>query len=245
MGDVTAYVAKVVADIEATRATFAGFERPGVMTHAVPFFGDVESAQVLTVGVNPSAGEFVGRAWPRTMTPSALAERLTAYFSRAPVPPHPWFAVWSDALASIGVSYVDGAAHLDLSPRATAAMGSHADWQGFARLVEVDARWFFELLPFCRAARALLMAGCVTKRWYINDVIARIAPGYGYRLTGRAEATGEGRVGFHRLVGPGCDLAVFFCSVSPSGNKRHLLIQRVGSHQTTIKKWLDAQSMAT
>jgi hypothetical protein len=86
MGDVTAYVANVVADIEATRATFAGFDRPGVMTHAVPFFGDVEAAQVLTVGVNPSAGEFVGRAWPGTMTPSALAELLTAYFSRARAP---------------------------------------------------------------------------------------------------------------------------------------------------------------
>ena len=238
MGDVTAYVARVVADIEATRATFASFDRPGVMTHAIPFFGDVESAQVLTMGVNPSAGEFVGRAWPGTMTPNALAERLKVYFDRAPVPPHPWVATWSDALAPIGVSYGHGAAHVDISPRATAAMGSHADWKEFARLVEADARWFFELLPLCRTARALLMAGCVTKRWYINDFIARIAPSNGYRLTGRAESTGEGRVGFHRLVGPGCDLPVFFCSVSPSGNKRHLLIQRVVSHQATIKAWL-------
>ena len=82
----------------------------------------------------------------------------------------------------------------------------------------------------------------MTKRWYINDFIARVAPGYGYRLTGRAESTGEGRVGFQRLVGPGCDLPVFFCSVSPSGNKRHLLIQRVTSHRATIKDWLEGQS---
>ena len=62
MGDLTAYVARVVGDIQATGATFAGFNRPGIVTHTVPFFGDVELAQVLTVGVNPSAGEFVGRA---------------------------------------------------------------------------------------------------------------------------------------------------------------------------------------
>lgn len=242
MVDLSEYVANVVADVEATRITSARFDRPGVITHPVPFFGDIESAEALTVGVNPSAGEFVGRAWPATMTPGALTERLKGYFSRAPVPPHPWFATWSDALASIGLSYVLGAAHLDVSPRATAAMGSQSDWQGFARLMEADAKWFFELLPLCTAARALLMAGCVTKRWYINDFIARIAPRYGYRLTGRAESAGEARIGFQRLTGPGCDLPVFFCSVSPSGNKRHLLIERIGSHQATIKKWLGEQA---
>jgi hypothetical protein len=106
-------------------------------------------------------------------------------------------------------------------------------------MVETDAKWFFELLPLCREARALLMAGCVTKRWYINDFIARIAPRRGYRLTGHAESAGEGRVGVQRLVGPGCDLPVFFCSVSPSGNKKGMLIQRVSSHRDTIKAWLD------
>src|ERR1017187_480867 len=160
MADVTEYVARVAADIEATRAMAAPFDRPGVVTHAIPFFGDVESAQILTVGVNPSAGEFVGREWPTTMTPGPLAERLTAYFVHPSVPPHPWFASWSDAVELLGLSYVHGAAPLDLSPRATAAMGSHADWEGFARLVERDARWFFEALPLCRAAGALIMAGC-------------------------------------------------------------------------------------
>ena len=238
MADVTAYVAKVAADIEATRAMAARFDRPGVVTHAIPFFGAVASAQLLTVGVNPSAGEFVGREWPATMTPGALTKRLTAYFVHPSVPPHPWFATWSDALALLGVSCVHGAAHLDLSPRATAAMGSHADWEGFARLVERDAKWFFELLPLCQEARALIMAGCVTKRWYINDFIARIAPAYGYTLSGRAESTGAGRVGLLRLRGRGMDLPVFFCSVSPSSPKRHVLVERIRSHQATITSWL-------
>ena len=117
-------------------------------------------------------------------------------------------------------------------------MGSQSDWQGFAELMEADAVWFFELLPLCTSARALLMAGTVTKRWYINDFIARVAPRYGFRITGHAESTGAGRVGFQRLIGPNFDLPVFFCSVSPSGNNRHLLVQRVASYQKTIRQWL-------
>jgi hypothetical protein len=117
-------------------------------------------------------------------------------------------------------------------------MGSQQDWQGFSELMERDARWFFELLPLCKAVRALLMAGCVTKRWYINDFIARISSRYRYQLVGRAESSGEGRIGFYHLIGPGRDLPMFFCSVSPSGNKRHLLVDRVRTHQATITKWL-------
>lgn len=239
MSSLTEYVAKVVGYVEETRETFARFYRHDVVTRAVPFFGDVESAQVLTVGVNPSAGEFVvNRAWPATMTPVALVERLKVYFGQAPAPPHQWFKTWTAALAQIDLSYARGAAHIDLSPRATAAMGTHADPRGFARMVESDAKWFFELLPLCQAARALLMAGCVTNRWYINDFVARVAHSYDYELTGRAESTGKGRVGFHRLIGHGRNLPVFFCSISPSGNNRHLLIERVGSHRATIKGWL-------
>jgi hypothetical protein len=238
MSALTQYVGQVVTYVEETREVFAPFYRPDVVTHAVPFFGDVESARVLTVGVNPAAGEFVDREWPATMTPVALVKRLKTYFGQAPAPPHPWFATWTAALARIDLSYARGAAHIDISPRATAAMGTHSDWRGFADMVESDAKWFFELLPLCQAARTLLIAGCVTKRWYINDFVARVARRYGYQFTGQAELTGEGRVGFHHLTGPGCNLPVFFCSVSPSGNNRHLLIERVGSHQATIKNWL-------
>lgn len=242
MSVLTGYVDKIVAYVEETREIFAPFYRPDVLTHAIPFFGDVESAQVLTVGVNPSASEFVNRGWHKIMTPVDLEGRLKAYFDQDPALWHPWFATWEEALTQIGLSYAHGAAHIDLSPRATAAMRTHADQRGFAEMVESDAKWFFELLPLCQSARALLIAGCVTNRWYINDFIAkRAAPRYDYQFTGRAEPTGEARVGFHSLTSCGRrDLPVFFCSVSPSGNKRQqrLLIERVGSHQMRIKDWL-------
>jgi hypothetical protein len=233
-----AHISGVLEGVASSREKSAPYDRSGVSTLPLPFFGDVESARVLTVGVNPSAGEFIGRAWPETMSADDLRLRLVHYFAGAPVPPHPWFATWSEALSFIGLSYRDGAAHADLSPRATASMGSQSDHAGFARLVEQDAKWFFELLPLCQALRVLLVAGCVTKRWYMHDFLARVASAFGYSLTGHAESTGTGRVGFLHLAGPGCDLPVFFCSVSPSGRNRSILVERVRDHKMVIAGWL-------
>jgi hypothetical protein len=235
------YVAKVIADTQASAHEYVGFNRSGIPTQPIPFFGDVETASVLTVGVNPSAKEFVNRAWPaQQMTATKLADRLCHYFVSAPAPAHPWFDTWSAALAHLDVSYLHGAAHVDLSPRATVAMGSISNWQHFARMVERDARWFFELLALREAPRVILIAGCVTKRWFINDFIARIASTYGYELADKAEKSGEGRVGFLclRLLGRSGGIPVFFCSVSPSGRKRQILVDRVRENKDAIATWL-------
>jgi hypothetical protein len=231
------YLGGVATDWKATQHRFAPLFRQGVPTHPIPFFGDVTRARVLTVGVNPSAGEFIERSWPRSLSVPALERRLVGYFVDASVPPHPWFAFWSQALEPLGLSYQDGAAHVDLSPRATVAMQG-ADPSQFAEMVESDVHWFFELLPICREVRLLLLAGCVTKKWYINDFLARMAPRFGYQLTGKAESRGKGRVGFHCLVGPGVNLDAFFCSVSPSGLTRQLLVDRVVQHQVRLRKFL-------
>jgi hypothetical protein len=193
MGELTHYLSDVVTDVERTAQNAAPFARLGVTTHPIPFFGDATAATVLTVGVNPSAGEFVGRSWPDHISVGELEARLVGYFNRSDVPPHRWFSTWSEALNNLGASYQTGAAHLDLSARPTVAMGSIADWRAFVRLVEGDARWFFKLLPLCKNAKVLLMAGCVTKRWYMHDFIARVAPCYEYNLTGSADSIGEGR----------------------------------------------------
>ena len=237
MRELTQYLSNVVTDVTRTAENAAPFARPGVTTHPIPFFGDPTAATVLTVGVNPSAREFIRRSWPDHMSVGELQARLVGYFNRRDAPPHRWFSTWSEALRKLPASYQSGAAHLDLSARPTAAMSSIADWQAFARLVEADVRWFFKLLPLCKNAKVLLMAGCVTKRWYMHDFIARVAPCYEYNLTGNADSTGEGRVGFLRLRGSAIDLPVFFCSVSPSGNKRRLLVERVADHAPTISKW--------
>lgn len=231
------YVASVVANVESSWPRYSQFARTQVATHPIPFFGDIESARVLTLGVNPSAEEFVGRNWPSTLGAADLSQRLVAYFRHA-TPPHPWFATWNDALASLGASFSSGAAHLDLSPRATAAMGSTKDWRAFAEMIEFDSASFFGVLPFCIGARALLMSGCVTKRWYISDFVARIAPQHGYRLIGSSDRSGAGRVGFFKLEGHGRTLPVFFCSVSPSARTGNILVQRVLQHQAQIMSWI-------
>lgn len=236
------YLGHLHSGLAVSAARYAGLTRAGVLTHPIPFFGNVETATVITIGVNPSAGEFVGRDWPATITTAALACRLLRYFVDAPAPPHPWFETWSRALAVVGSSYRTAAAHVDLSPRATAAMGAVTDWKLFLDMVEEDVQWFFRLLPLCGRAKVLLAAGCVTKRWYINDFIKRVAPLRGFRLEGRPGPSGSARIGVHRLVGPGVDLPLFFCSVSPSARRKELLVQRVNEHQSTIRQWLQADS---
>lgn len=238
MNALTAYLDDLSADWITSQDRFNDLARPGVATHPIPFFGDIRRARVLTVGVNPSAEEFaVKRRWPASLTATELERRLVGYFVDAPAPPHDWFNTWSKALESLGVSYEDGAAHVDLSPRATISMGS-ANQAAFSRMVEADAAWFFRLLPLCPAARVLLLAGCVTKRWYMNEFLARVATASGFQLHGKGEAKGEGRVGFYRLTGPGVDLPVFSCSVSPSSWNPELLIERVREHQASIREWL-------
>jgi hypothetical protein len=235
---ITDYVARVIADVESSRDNYADFIRSNISAHPIPFFGDVENAKVLTVGVNPSATEFLNRGWPAKITALELANRLRSYFASPTVQPHSWFETWRLALANLDVSYTNGAAHVDLSPRATVSMGAIVDWQLFGSMVERDAKWFFELISLLKRPQALLIAGCVTKRWYIHQFIARIAPQYGYRLEGKAEQTGAGRVGFFRLHGPGQSIPVFFCSVSPSGQKPEILIERIKQHRCSITGWM-------
>lgn len=95
-----------------------------VDTHAIPFFGPIEGATVLTVGVNPSWMEFRNRNWPENLSAPELAERLRNYSSSDKALPHPWFSRWGEGLNLLGVKYGVSAAHLDLSPRATRAMAS-------------------------------------------------------------------------------------------------------------------------
>jgi hypothetical protein len=77
------------------------FFRASVVLHPIPFFGNLESAEVLTIGVNPSSTEFEPwRDWPeQRMTSEDLSNRLLDYFRRPHPKPHPWFADIEEALA--------------------------------------------------------------------------------------------------------------------------------------------------
>ena len=217
----------------------------GLTTYPIPFFGDPESARVITVGVNPSAGEFSKkRGWPETIDASYLEDRLRSYFKEHFFPPpHPWFQPWEEALNMLGCSYKTDAAHLDLSPWATISMGSVKDKDLFIKMLrEHLGKYFPRFLEFFTAAKLVMMAGAVTNKYYIYEFLHKFLP-QGYILTGSQERkAGCGQTGWDRrfeLKTPGRILPVYFFSKSPSDhNKAGLLANNVAEKKDWLLKHL-------
>ena len=228
--DIERFVGEVLADIAASEAKFQTFKRRSTPDLPIPFFGRIDHATVLTVGVNPSDSEFEGREWPATTDTPYLTDRLLGYFNHD-VPPHPWFKTWESALRLLGVSYESGvAAHLDISPRATIPMGQITNVDLFLQMARRDVKWLFKLLNGLRQPRLVLLAGCVTKKRYINHLLKECGPTHSWRVLGEAQKTGSGRIGYHAFEAKGRLIPGFFCSISPSGNNKHLLLQRISEN---------------
>lgn len=235
------YLEQTIDDMSATWPEYQDL-RPVVSTHPIPFFGDIKNARVLTVGVNPSAGEFSKkRSWPDKMTPNELNNRLQNYFVSEQHRQHKWFDTWEQALKPLEVSYQKGAAHIDLSPRPTVSM-SQANRNTFLTMMKQDAQWFFELLSVLseyNAPRLLLLSGTVASRYYMDEFVECVAYRHGFRLEGPPTPRGEG-TGFNRLSGGGVDTPTFFSSVSPSaGKRRHELTQRVKDNQMRLYGYIN------
>lgn len=218
--------------------------RAGLVTHPIPFFGDVSTAEVITVGVNPSADEFQGKRWPQQqMTPDQLGVRCREYFlddSR-----HTWFTDWENALVHLRVSYRTGsAAHIDLSPRATESMSGLVKrglGHRFIQMIEHDLSLFFDVLKECKMTKLLLLAGSVPGDSYANELLQNLAPHHGFQLEARFsrdDQRGRGKVCMHRLTGKNFDRPVFFCSSSPSDPKGSLLEARVSEHARELLRHL-------
>src|SRR5919109_899479 len=56
-------VAEVIHQVRSSNAAFARNLVPDLLTWPIPFFGDPIEAQVLTIGLNPSPGEFADGRW--------------------------------------------------------------------------------------------------------------------------------------------------------------------------------------
>jgi hypothetical protein len=102
------------------REQYGAILRPNIPLHPIPFFGVIENARVVTVGLNPSTTEFTkaGR-WPQILTPCELAQRLVRYFREPEIPPHYWFAELQWSLEILHCPYHFAAAHVDASPWTT------------------------------------------------------------------------------------------------------------------------------
>jgi hypothetical protein len=213
------------------RSLYAGND-----THPIPFFGNPESALVVTVGLNPSIGEFAPhREWPDSIADLALKTRLQNYFLQN-FQPHPFFNPWTEALQFLTpcISYASGtAAHLDLSPRPTDFPSNHRTnnpndihWrEQFLKMLGEDVLWFFEALKKCKQARLILMAGTATDQFYLDQIVCKYAPS---NTCLKYDERGDGRnVSFHNLIGLDVKLPVFFSGAGPAFQGGARLIQNV------------------
>lgn len=230
------HVFSVQRYVALTAARYASLHQPGLVTHPIICFGDPTNARIITVGLNPSFGEFTEkRGWPTSLDHEKLSERCRGYFSGANQP-HNWFDPWITGLRHAGLEYTSGAAvHIDLSPRATRFVSDFklSEQTLFREMVERDLWTFFGTLELCRAAEWLFIAGTVTGKFYINEFLQRYAPDHGYKLDGsfiRSQHAGRGKTAIHVLTGGGRKLNVFFCSSSPSDRLPTLLPQRIMEH---------------
>ncbi|HEY5233184.1 MAG TPA: HAD hydrolase family protein [Verrucomicrobiae bacterium] len=144
--------------VNQTDRRFASLYRPNHPVIPTPFFGEIETAEIATVAVNPSSKEFDGeRGWSFPMTSEKLAVRLVNYFRQWNPPPHAWFTRLETKLRLEGHSYHFDTAHIDLSPRATRSMRSFKLQPGnFLNMVNADAgKWFLVLLRLAKRLRVI------------------------------------------------------------------------------------------
>ena len=138
------------------------------------------------------------------------------------------------ALNILGHSYKRDTVHLDLTPRATIAMGTVSKTPSlktrFLEMVINDMQqWFLSALALCSNVKAAIMSGSVTNEHYFDEFLCKYLPqGHSLKLK-TAFGTGRGATALYELVGPGFTIPVFFCGTSPSapGNKGRRLATEI------------------
>jgi len=163
---------------------------PNSYRNPIPFFGDLENAEILTLAVNPSPSEFEeARCWKPEMEAKELSFRLVNYFRVWNPPHHGWFAPLETILRQNNCSYLSNTAHIDLSPRATRKMGEfHGNSTKFLDTVDGDAkRWFPQLFQLAKKKKRFRIRGKIISRsdsgnnewfeWpYLDDYIKENLP---------------------------------------------------------------------
>lgn len=83
---VSRHVSAVRYYVEHTAARYEPLMQPGIVTHPICCFGYPVNAEIVTVGVNPSWGEFTESRWPRQMKELDVLKRCMAYFDNKASP---------------------------------------------------------------------------------------------------------------------------------------------------------------
>jgi len=240
-------VEEIQREVERTNQRFAENLVSERMTHPIPFFGNLEKAEILTVGLNPAPGEFQNERWPRTsIAAEKLAERLLDYFLIGDFPPHPWFEKWSRALSQVdeNFQYQTGrVAHIDLSPRATQVVSQVSSIEVFNAMIRHDLRWLPSLLELAKSARLLFVAGAVNKQKYLIEFLAKY--GQEHQISVFRKDRGKRSVGFYELHFRAHCLPVFFSGSGPSARDRGArLAQNISDNRDAILKLSPAWACA-
>lgn len=126
--------------------------------HPIPFFGVIDKARAITIGLNPSPTEFMEtNRWPKNqLTPSELTRRLVDYFRLPDTAPHHWFAELQWSFEILHCPYHFAAAHIDVSPWTTHAPGYLAQYNpnlldSYNELLNDGVHnWLPRILKFCK-----------------------------------------------------------------------------------------------
>jgi hypothetical protein len=234
-------VTKLQSDLAATHEDFGSLAPQDIPPWPIAFFGNLREAVIVTVGVNPSAGEFANGRWDAIRTKAQVEDRLFSYFTN-PVPPHRWFNTWEFALNKIDASYYGKAkhvaAHVDLSPRPTVKITQPEQENLFFDMVHNDLFCFVRFIKAARKCRLVLLAGAVTSDCYAVEMLQHLpAPNRLHCSFNRYAQRGPAKVSWHRLQIGNRELPLFFCSCSPSDKtNRHLLVDRVKANAKTLRK---------
>lgn len=175
----------ILEHVRNTNEKYLSLYRTDIKAHPIPFFGNISTAEVITLGVNPSAEEFKDRQWLEPFDSFYLQNRLQNYFNWD-VPPHPYFERWEECLQILGYSYFRNAAHIDLSPRATLAISTMGDSKLFMKMIKEDIQYLKNILNQCTRTKLILTAGAVNKRYWLYECLKNnfTDPPHGLNLNG-------------------------------------------------------------
>ncbi len=157
------------------REQYGTILRPNIPLHPIPFFGVIENAKVITVGLNPSTIEFTQERWPLTpLTSCELTQRLVRYFRDPEIPPHYWFAELQWSLGILQCPYHFAAAHVDGSPWTTYGprhLTQHVPngLERYNHLINAGIQqWLPRTLAFCKDTVKLVLIVLEIRKWDIK-----------------------------------------------------------------------------
>lgn len=231
-------VAETQREVRGSNSIYSENFFPELHTHPIPYFGQLEDAEILTVGLNPSSDEFRSGRWPdQQLDPENLAGRLCGYFQRDDPAWHPWFDKWTAALSSLNANlrYQTGqVAHIDLSPRATKAARHIPRPDLFSEMIRRDLSWFPALLDCAKAARILLFAGTVNSEQYLIEFLSAHGREHGLHVA-RSDGQSRRSLGFYELQFRSRRWPVFFSGSGPSAlDGGAKLLENVTRHRKQI-----------